>query len=226
MKKKWLLLGSALLVLFAVGAFMIPRCGKAQYCRLFFGPEACTQVLLCFKGEGLSIDRGADKSLMGPHKRFSSRLDCKEVAISGPDGKTTYIISRIGGGPERQLICVDIEGPVQYQQYCDVELGADPKNAPFAHFHGPLTVKVVNVNGKLPPGLALRRGDKPTDLQAFVGTFDPANGCWVVVQSDQRYQPGTPYFPKGVYPVAEVEFPSQNPGLPAIKRTYALDKTC
>jgi hypothetical protein len=95
-----------------------------------------------------------------------------------------------------------------------------------AHFHGPLKVLSVQINWQLPPNLALRRGDKPTDLRAYVGTLDAAKGCWVVVQAEDRSRPGMPFFPQGVHPIAEVEFPSQSLGAPPIKRFYRLDKTC
>jgi hypothetical protein len=179
--------------------------------------------LLCLKGEALYIVRGGGE---GPQKRLTTRWDYKDFTITGRDGRTSYVIKKISPDGERRIVSVDINGPLEYQQYCDIALSEDPDKAPLAHFHGPLMVQSVQISWQLPPNLALRRGDKPTDLQAYVGTLDAVKGCWVVVQAADRYRPGIPLFPEGVHPVAEVEFPSQSPGAPPIKRIYSLDKTC
>jgi hypothetical protein len=211
------------------GALLEYLVAEPQYCWLAFGSEAKTRVLLTFKGDALFIDREAEGNLKGAHKRVTSwwdYKDVKEVTITDPDGATTYVISRISPARDRRMVWVDIRGPLKYQQYCDIGLSDDPEKAPVAHFHGPLTVQAVQIKWQLPPGLALRRGEKPTQLSANVGTLDAAKGCWVVVQSEAQVRPGTPFFPKGVHPIAEVEFPSQSPSSPPIKRRYPLDKFC
>ncbi len=229
-KKRWrnrLLLFLSVLVLVGAGVYFLYLAPKPRYCWLVFGPEAKTRVLLWLKGEALFIEREAEDNLKGPAKRLTSRWDIfKDVTLTDPDGETTYVISRISPSRERRIVSVDIKGPLDYQQYCDIGLSDDPQKAPLAHFHGPLKVQPARIGGQLPPHLALRRGDKGTDFEVYVGTVDATKGCWTVVESEQRGKPGTPFFPKGVHPIAEIEFPSQSPGALPIKRIYALDKTC
>jgi len=45
-----------------------------------------------------------------------------------------------------------------------LEMKEDPEKARIAHFHGPLTAGPVTISWKIPPKLALQRGDQPTDF--------------------------------------------------------------
>src|SRR5438128_11335722 len=103
----------------------------------------------------------------------------------------------------------------------------EPEKARLAHYHGPLTAGPVTISWKRPPKIGLRRGDKPTDLAALVGTMDADKGCWVVVRSEVAVkQPAfrmEPAFPKGIHPYVDVEFPGKEPGAPSIKKRYPLD---
>ena len=118
---------------------------------------------------------------------------------------------------------VEIKGPVAYRQHCNVELRDSRPKAAIAHFHGPLTVGPRMVNGKPPPELDLKAGDKPTDLSAVVGTMDAEHGCYVVVRSHNGDRSA---FPEGVRPVVDVEFPPKEPGGSPVKKRYELDKFC
>jgi hypothetical protein len=86
-------------------------------------------------------------------------------------------------------------------------------------------VAVQMIAGKLPAGLALQRGTKPTELRVNIGTINADKGCWVVVctEDDQRTQPA---FPEGVHPFVDVEFPPRQAGGPPVKRRYPLDHIC
>jgi hypothetical protein len=236
MKKRWLLSSLSLFVLAGAGVFLVYPRPKTQYCWVVFGSEGKTRVLVRAKGEAFAVDGDADGDLNGLHKRFNHWTQCRDVTITDPVRKTTYIITRLGGQRvfsgvfrsaawERLTVFVDIKGPLEYHQYCDVEMRDNAEQAAVAHFHGPLTVQAQKINWRLPPDLALRRGEEPTDLRAYIGTLEAAKGCWVVVQSEDWYQ-GTPFFPAGVHPVAEIEFSTRGVGAPPIKRLFPLDKTC
>jgi hypothetical protein len=98
-----------------------------------------------------------------------------------------------------------------------------PEAAAIAHFHGPLTVSPRTLMWKLPPELALAKGEEPTELPANIGTMDAARGCWVVVRT---HNGNTAAFRDGVFPIVDVEFPSRVPGDPPVKRRYPLDTFC
>jgi hypothetical protein len=230
-KKRVFHLSLSLMVLGGIGAFFFFPQHKPQYCWLVFGPEAKVRVLVCLDGEPVSLDHYADGKPSGRKEQFKDRSKCKDVAIADPDGKTSYVITSMGtkfvkrGVPTELFVWVDIKGPVEYRQYCDVvEMAGDPETAPTAHFHGPLTVEAQTISWNLPPDLSLRRGDKPPDLCTFVGTMNAKKGCWVVVRTDDGKN--QPAFPKGVHPFVDVEFPPKGQGAPPVKRRYPLDQFC
>ncbi len=237
MKKRWLLYPSVVLLAGIAAFFVYPRLKpwEPQYCWFLFGPEANVRVLVCLEGEAISLGHYVNGSFTGQTERFRDRTECANVTIADPDGKNCYIITRISPTiarretPANLLVHVDIKGPVEYQQYGDVEMGQDSETAPLAHFHGPLTVEAATISWKLPPGLALQRGDNPIDLRALVGTFDAAKRCWVVVRSEpmfSRPEERRPAFPQGIHPFVDVDFPAKNPSAPPVRRRYALDKFC
>jgi hypothetical protein len=232
--KKALVLALALVALglvagLAASFFRPPP--KPEYCWLLFGPRTEVRVLVRLDGEAVSLEHYAGDRPTGRTEQFKDRSECKNITIADPDGKTSYVITRLSGtvakpgAPSDLMASVDIKGPLEYRQYCDVvAMAADPKAAPVAHFHGPLTVEAQTLFWKLPPGLALHRGGKPTDLRAFVGTMDAKRGCWVVVRTHEGQD--LPAFPKGVHPFVDVEFPAKKPGAPPIKKRYPLDQFC
>ena len=200
-----------------------------KYGLLLFGREAKVRVWVVLDGGTVYLDRNGDGDLTGTNERFASFADCKEIEIADPDGKTRYLITRISDYHEKEaakthlMVNVDIKGPVSYKQYCDAALGDSPQSAAIAHFHGPLTMGPRTINWKLPPKFALMSGEKSVDLPGNVGTMDAAFGCWVVVCS---HNGDASAFPKGVFPMVDVEFPPKSPGGAVVKKRYALDQFC
>jgi hypothetical protein len=74
----------------------------------------------------------------------------------------------------------------------------------------------------------LVRGDKPGYLYGWVGTFDRANGCWVVLSNTVIDQPNYQRrdFPTDLHPVAEVEFPPAGLGMKPVRVRYELKERC
>lgn len=214
---------------------------KPAYGLLLFGPDAKLAVWVVLDGETIYLDRNGNGDLTDDGEKFAKEADCKDIELTDPDGKTRYIVNSIQSDhtlyapaarreraakaiPPEMMIRVSVKGPVEYQQYCDIQqLRGDPKKAMLAHFHGPLTAEVATINWKVPDGTAFRVGDKPTNLRVVVGTMSAKHGCWVVVRT--CVGEGCP-FPDGVRPVAEVEFPSADPKAKAVKKRYLLDKFC
>jgi hypothetical protein len=217
----------------AVGADPAGGTGP-QYCWLGFGPQGKVRVLVRLDGEAVTLEHYAGDRPTGRKERFTHRNDCKDVTINDPDGRTSYLLTRLGGtvakpgAPADLIASVSIKGPVAYRQYCDIPRMSDkPKGAPEAPFHGPLTAGPVTVNWKLPPSFVLRLGDEPTVLQALVGTMDAAKGCWVVVRSHEGAgEKMKSAFPAGTHPFVDVEFPAKKPGDPPVKRRYPLNELC
>jgi hypothetical protein len=200
-----------------------------KYTLLVFGREAKLRVWLVLDGKTLHLDRNADGDLTGKDERFARADDCKDVEIADPDGKTRYVITGVGEyeagelAKPRLMVSVSIKGPLSYSQYGDAGPADGPRTASVMHFHGPLTAGPVTVNWKVPPGLALAVGEKPTDLRAVVGTMSAEHGCWVVVRSHNGDKSA---FPDGVHPAVDIEFPSKAPGGQAVKKRYTLHQFC
>jgi hypothetical protein len=202
---------------------------KPMYALLLFGPEARLRVWAVLDGETLYLDRDGDGDLTGPGERFEKYADCKDIELADPDGQTRYVITGVGVYRDREssapqlMVNVDVKGPIEYQQYCDAAMKETPREAPIAHFHGPLTIGPRTLAWKVPPKLSLVRGEKPTELYALIGTMSADHGCWVVVRTHRGEESA---FPEGVVSKVEVEFPSKSPDAPPVKRRYALDKFC
>jgi hypothetical protein len=231
MKKRNVFFLVPVVLLAGIGAYFLDSRPKPQYGWLVFGRDAKIRVLVCLDGDALSLTHYANEEPSGRNERFPRPQDLKEVAVSDPDGRTSYAITGMSsqhvkaGQPAELVVEVHIKGPIDYRQYCVlVGMAGNPEGALLAHFHGPLTVEASTIDWKLPPKLSLHRGNKPTDLRVHVGTMDAQKRCWVVVRThDDKSQPA---FKPGAHPFVDVEFPLKEKAGPPIRRRYALDKVC
>lgn len=211
------------------GAVFLGLRGRSQYCWLEFGSENPLRVLLSANGDSISLTRYEDGRPAGSAHRFAHLDECADVDFDGADRRTRYTVKLIQNlnlpeGADRQLmVWVRINGLIPYEQYCDVALAAERDHARVARFDDMLTVQANTVAYKVPAKLALKRGNKPTDLRVLIGTLDASTGCWVVVRSMNDH--GGPSFSEAVHPFAEVEFPAKAGGRP-LKRRYPLDEFC
>ncbi len=206
------------------------RSGKPEYTLLLFGPEA-RRVWVVIDGDSVYLDRNGDGDLTAANERFANSDDCKGIEISGRDGKTRYVITRLNVHRDKDnkwppfvMAWVEIHGPPEYQQYCDARLGKTPRDAAIAHFHGPLAIGLSTYNWKVPPETVLTTGDKPGELQAFVGTMSERHHCWVAVVSHTAAEKCS--FGDGVRPQVTIEFAAADSGEPAIVEQYTLDGFC
>lgn len=235
MKKK-LFFSAAVVALLFLGGYVLSvqlRPANAEYAWLVFGPKAKVRVLVTVAGDAISLRHYEREEPTGREEQFKEQEQPSEITLADADGVTSYVIRSIRisrkdakkGTPTELLVNVEIKGPVKYRQYSDApKMASELKTAPVSHFHGPLTIGPVTINWKIPSDLALRRGEKGTDLRVFIGTMDAKRGCWVVVKVHESLDKCL--FPNDVRPVADIEFPSKKMGDPPIKRRFTLDRFC
>ena len=212
--------------------FAFSLSGRAQppvHALVLFGPEGKLAVQVQLRGKAVWLDTNGDGQF-DRGEQFAEWDDVKDIELRDPDGATTYFINGLSFWNERsssrpQLnLKVRVQGAAKYQQYCDTTMRPLDQRPDLAHFHGPLTIGPSTVSWQIPPGLALRIGDKPTELNAEIGTLDAAKRCWTVVEVNDHENHWL--LPDGVIPVVDVEFPAKNPGHLPIQRRYSLEGFC
>ena len=239
MRKNNFLLVASIAGLTIAGASLLIFHRKVQYCWLVFGPRERIRVFLAYEGEAANLacfvgTNRVQKHRLPVYSELNPRMPdapSARLEIPDPDGPTRYLIAVIGEIPSAATrpgrttlsISVDVKGPVEYNEYGCIELADRPEKAKTAHFHGPLAAGPRTIYWNLPPDLALVAGGKPSQLYAMIGTMKAEKGCWVVVSAQKGVHDA---FPKGVFPVADVEFSPKVLGRPSMKRRYALDKPC
>src|SRR6266849_760518 len=120
MKKKWLLPLAALAVLAGVGAYLHAG-AKPQYAWLVFGSEGRLRVQVCLEGDAVTLEQFVDGKPIGRKDHFKN-TDSVNLTIHDPDGKTSYVITRISdrmdkaGGPTQLMVNADIKGLIEYRQ--------------------------------------------------------------------------------------------------------------
>lgn len=199
-----------------------------QYAWLNFGSQQRLRVLIADRPLWITVTQFVD-GRQTSSQRYRDWESIGDLTFHDPDGRTTYMLRDPGRAtfdrnPVQMFATIDIDGPIAYRQYCDLAFRqGNPQSAPFAHFHGPLTVGAVTTHWKVPADLVLRRGGEPTTLRSFVGTMDAAHGCWVVVNSHEGEKPR---FPDGVRPEVEIVFPAQDAAASPIVERFVLDQVC
>jgi hypothetical protein len=217
----------------AAGRALLSHDGAIQYGWVVFGPDAGVKVLVGVQDQGrlFFVDRDGDGDFDGPEERFENPTGVNGVSFKSTDGSRTYkliSLSHYEVENHRGLFLeVEVQGPVSYRQYADVPLNRWRSTSQRAHLDGPLAIDVQRISWKLPENLALKRGDKPTDLRVTIGTFDERTRSWAVVRvMDVHEKQSICLFPDDVRPVVDVEYPPKTPSAPAVKRRYVLEEFC
>src|SRR5260370_16455107 len=154
------------------------------YSLLVFGPNATTRVWVVLDETDLYVDTNGDGDLTVATKRFPKDGEgFKPFEITDRDGKERYKITSIGvprtEDKKRVFLMVSMEGVGKYNQYCDSTPAGRLRDAPVSHFHGPLRLGLRESNWVCHQ--KLMAGAKPGELYAWVGTFDKANACWLLL---------------------------------------------
>jgi hypothetical protein len=204
------------------------RSGAPQYALLLFGPRAEFHVWAVLDGETLYLDRNQDGDLIAADERIGPLKDCKDVSIGDGRDPAPCVIASAStfeedqAGAKRRFLLIFVQIPGAYRQYAGVALQDSPQRAHLAHFHGPLKIYPGSNDGRPGPEHVLRVGEA-VELDAVIGTIVPEYGCWTAVEVERNHEP---VFPRGVFPVIEVEFPAREPRQPPIRKTYPLSGFC
>lgn len=213
-----------------VFAFVLSdRAQPPLHALVLFGPEGKLAVQVQLHGDAVWLDKNGDGQF-DRDEQFADSDDIKDLELRDPDGRTTYLIKGLGfwkessSSPPQLDVSVRIQGAANYREYCDVTMRPLSQPPEMAHFHGPLAIGPISVNWQVPPRLALRTGEKATELGAIIGTLDGMKRCWTVVRVHDHEDHWL--LPEGAFPVVDVEFPAKNEGAPPIKRRYPLTGFC
>ena len=197
-----------------------------KYCLLALGPKAEARVWLVLDGEVFYIDRNGNGDLTEPAARVPIEHKSKETDDDGQvffttplfeeevtdrQGRRRFDVAFEHSADYRQAICRVVVREGKLPRICEAALADRPQDAEVLHLDGPLTLRLVELDG--PP---LVRGKEPKNLCVCVGTFGPKTT--VMVQNKA--------VPADAHPVAQIEFPSKNPGGKPINVKVVLDQRC
>jgi hypothetical protein len=195
-----------------------------KYGWLVFGPEGKVRVLLRSSINANDLDLNRNGRFEAAERFKVSSAEPLSIPIS--DGKTSYLIRKMSSyeyeGRRNTTVEVEVTGQPGFRQLGDLFLSRTRAGAPIAHFNGPLEVQAQTILWELPKDLALRRGDKGTDIRVNIGTIRKDQQCWTTVYTQDRTNA---FFPTNVFPWVEVEFPNKTNSAAIVER-YALDKVC
>jgi hypothetical protein len=230
-----------------------PYHARPLYCLLVFGPEARSRAWLVMDGDSLYVDRHADGDLTHPHDRL--RVRSVTPHPGDPVRKETRVFFDTGGdGRDARLLkdtdryqrlwvsqAIPRDRPVlseesqrnyldqlrshsttvflvvgKYRQLGWARFAERAGDAPILHFDGPLTLGPGRDFG--PFKAEFVRG--PVGGQLIAGLETHGLGRGAVVTMDTRYPPAD------VHPVAEIDFPSREPGGKPIRVRVLLKERC
>jgi hypothetical protein len=195
---------------------------SAKYCLLVFGPEAKTRVWLVLDGNTLYVDRNGNGGLTeAKEQRESNGRKFEAGEITELAGKAKYAnlrLQQFGRADNEQgsSCLVSVEVKDKYWQYGSVQFADRPQDAPLLHFDGPLTMGFND-----PDKQALARGDKGSQINAWIGTPTPGKPKGVAAVLD--HSKGVP---SDIHPVASIEFPNKDPNGKPITITAVLNQRC
>jgi hypothetical protein len=221
---KKLLAAMAVVGLASAGYFAWWFLPTPKYGWLVFGPEGQVRVLLRANAKLNELDLNRNGRFEAAERFNISGAEPLSIPIS--DGKTSYLVRKISSydyeGRRNTTVEVEVTGKPGFRQLGDLFLSRTRAGAAIAHFNGPLEVQAQTILWELPKDLALRRGDKGTDIRVNIGTIRKEQRCWTTVFTQDRTNA---FFPTNVFPWVAVEFPGKTNGSAIVER-YALDKVC
>jgi hypothetical protein len=198
--------------------------GKPKYGLLVFGSEAKHKLWIVLDGTDLYVDKNGDGVLTTEERFPQDGRELKEFDVAGG-----YKVKSIGVHREqdkRVFLMVRIQVGDKFVQYCDLSLVENRQNSLVAHFDGPLKLGLRETNWVCTEKLV--RDGEAHDLFIWVGTFDKANWCWVVLSNTNidREDFHRKDFPTDIHPVAEIEFPPVRAGDKPLRERYELKERC
>jgi hypothetical protein len=190
-----------------------------KYCLLVYGPQATPRVWLVLDGNALYVDRNGSGDLTEPGKKItfagnrkpetSTRIDVGPITAKGVPQNTCVRLELSDDGVS--ITSSSEGGLLQHAGYDwrgDLHFAATAQTAPIVHFYGPLALQPDRPH-------TLARTGEPTWLWTHLGTTGLGRGTFA--------WNGYEKVPKGVHPVAEVEFPADKG---SIKVKLVLNHRC
>lgn len=208
--------------------------GSPRYCLLVFGPGADTRVWLVEDGETLYVDRNANGDIteagesVAPSERRELKIirDGKVVlyrqrahsldVLSPADGSgphTEFRLSRyrIGDEPAKYVLSVRVDGTIlQYAGWRPLFADSREKAA-VVHFGGPVVPQPIRRKALSLTG---------PDQELHVRFVTPGSG------KDSLASLGYQAVPEDVDPVAEIEWPADEPAAGPVRTTVTLTERC
>lgn len=225
-----LLVIGLLLAVALTAVFLNSRSRSRAFSRVCFGSKHTHEAIFACDSDSLQIYRDNDLSGVPEKYRFHDGKLVEGTTIPPfKVGDRVYTVTQCYQHIETKpsprhslMVHVTIEDDEsQFKQYCDVVVSPNADELNRAHFDGSLNVVPLAINW-IPIKNSLVIGGEPTDLRVNIGSFDKSAGCWAVIESGAN---DVYNFPEGVVPVARVEFPSEIPDQPIIRR-FELDQFC
>jgi len=219
LRRRLVLLGMAVVVLAAgvIGGLYAYHAltPPTEYCRLVFGPESQTSVLLKLYRWKLYVYRS------GSLEEAGVRLDPNHEGrflfdVTEPDG-TQHEVRVLRSatieldGSRLDYFSVDVKVKRRFWEYDIIPPSTDPSEAEASHFNGPLLLQSRTKEW-------IR--DRSKEIVAVIGSGVEREKLRPAVVDCERD------FPKDMHPVAELEFPSRDSTQPPIKVTAELKERC
>jgi hypothetical protein len=215
---------------------------QPRYCLLVFGAEAKTRVWVVLDGNVLYLDRNGNGDLTDP----GERIVAEELHPDRPDVEVIYRFERTAwqASDEPILTC----GP-EIQWFQVVQF------VPRADWHDQAWVKTEQEKAYSFSTITKTGGDQRADFRfatswqeapivhfdgarrfALSGVFDPpcfrpGESCELAVEmrtkvGDATVRTGFQAVPEDAHPVAEIEFPSGQPGQDPLRLRVELKQRC
>jgi hypothetical protein len=193
---------------------------------LALGPKAETRIWLVLDGDLYYIDRNGNGDLTEANERVPIEHKIKETDDDGQTYFTTplfeeEVTDRQGrrrlevrfehSADYREAGCIVVVREGKLPRICTAVLADRPQQAEVLYLDGPLSLRLEEVDG--PP---LVRGKEPKDLCVCIGTFGP--NAAALIQNKA--------VPAEAHPLAEIQFPSKQPGGKPINVRVVLDRRC
>jgi hypothetical protein len=197
-----------------------------QYCLLALGPKAQTRVWLVLDGDVFYIDRNGNGDLTEPTERVPIEHKTKET---DPDGQVFFttplfeeqVTDRRGrrrldvsfeySADGRQAACMVVVREGKLPRICQAVMADRRQDAEVLQLDGPLSLGLAE-----PDDQPFVRGKEPKVLCICVGSIGP-NATALVQNKD---------VPANAHPLAEIEFPSKQPGGKPIHVKVVLNQRC
>ncbi|MEX0714731.1 MAG: hypothetical protein WD278_20515 [Pirellulales bacterium] len=226
------------------------KSGKPQYCLLAFGPEERTRVWLVIDGDGLYVDRNGNGDLTEKGERVACGKPIKARDPKGPvsetrpydagditdsEGRVRYKGLRVlqfiankdfvpqtaeekalkalqqkNGYAAYANVRVTLEG--KGVQDGSAEFSSSLQKVPALHFDGALAMNLLIDRS------ALMCGEREGTLAASIVVSGPRTDPRVSLNHDK--------IPAKCHPVAEIEFPSKEPGGKSVAVKVVLEHRC